>query len=109
MSSDRKQRRREQRKYKRIHVRYGHKQTEHKAIAQQISPNGFFLSTNDVVYANDSPIVVEITGPSETWLASGIVRHAIKVHPSLVRFAKPGMGVELTHVPPACRDYLSSL
>ena len=108
MSSDRK-RRREERKYKRIRVRYGHRETAHKAIAQQISAGGLFLSTNDVVYANDSPIVVEITGPSETWLASGIVRHAIKVHPSLVRFAKPGMGVELTHVPPACRDYLSSL
>jgi len=101
--------RREERKYKRIFVRYGHPEIEHKAIAQQISASGFFLSTNEIVYANNSPVVVEIKGPSETWLVAGIVRHAIKVHPSMARFTKPGMGVQLTHVPPACRDYLSSL
>jgi len=108
VSSDRK-RRREERKYKRIRVRYGHRETAHKAIAQQISAGGLFLSTNDVVYANDSPIVVEITGPTDIWLVSGIVRHAIKVHPSMASFTRPGMGVELTHVPDACREYLASL
>jgi hypothetical protein len=108
VSSDRK-RRREERKFKRIHIRYGHKEAAHKAIAQQISPNGFFLSTNDVVYANDSPIVVEIRGPSDIWLVDGIVRHAIKVHPSMIKFTKPGMGVELTNIPEACRAYLASL
>ena len=53
--------------------------------------------------------MVEIKGPSETWLVAGIVRHAIKVHPSMATFTKPGMGVELTHIPDACRDYLASL
>ena len=53
--------------------------------------------------------MVEIKGPAETWLVAGVVRHAIKVHPSLARFTKPGMGVELTHIPDACRDYLASL
>jgi len=38
--------RREERKFKRIFVRYGR---------QQISASGFFLSTNETVYANDSP------------------------------------------------------
>jgi len=109
VSLEGKPRRREKRKFKRIFVRYGPKNFEHKAIAQQISPNGFFLSTNDVVYANNSPVVVEIKGPSETWLVVGIVRHAIKVHPSMARFTKPGMGVELTLIPDACRDYLGSL
>jgi hypothetical protein len=109
VSPERKHQRREERKFKRIFVRYGHKELEHKAVAQQISGSGFFLSTNEAVYANNSPVLVEITGPSETWLVAGIVRHAIKVHPSMARFAKPGMGVELTHLPPACRDYLASL
>lgn len=104
-----KNKRRDERKFKRIFVRYGLKDTPHKAVAQQISPSGFFLATNETVYLNDSPIVVEIKGASETWLVTGIVRHAIKVHPSMVGFAKPGMGVELTHIPDACRAYLASL
>lgn len=101
--------RRDQRKFKRIFVRYGHKAPEHKAVAQQISVSGFFLSTNEIVYANGSAIVVEIRGPSETWLVAGIVRHAIKVHPSMTGFTKPGMGVELTDIPDPCRTYLASL
>jgi len=109
VSAVRKYNRREERKFKRIFVRYGHKQTEHKAVAQQISASGFFLATNEIVYGGNSPIVVEIKGPSETWLVAGIVRYAIKVHPSLARFNKPGMGVELTTIPDACRDYLNSL
>ena len=109
MSAEPKSKRREKRKFKRLFVRYGHKELEHKAVAQQISAGGLFLSTNDTVYANNSPIVIEIKGPSETWLVAGIVRYAIKVHPHIARFAKPGMGVELTHLPEACRDYINAL
>jgi len=109
MSPEGRNKRREERKYKRIFVRFGHKKPEHRAVAQQISASGLFLATNEVVYANSSPVVVEITGPAETWLVAGIVRYAIKVHPSLARFNKPGMGVELTTIPDPCRDYLNSL
>ena len=97
------------RKFRRILVRYGSPRPRHKAFAIQISQGGFFLSTNEFVYARDSSIVIEITGPEETWVVTGIVRHAVKVHPSLARFNKPGMGVELTMIPTACRDYLASL
>jgi hypothetical protein len=97
------------RKFRRIPVRYGSPAPKHKAYAMQISVGGFFLSTNEFIYARDSAIVVEITGPAETWVVTVIVRHAIKVHPSMARFAKPGMGVELTQAPPACREYLASL
>lgn len=109
MSGGRQHKRREERKFKRIQVRYGHRAPEHKAMAQQISTKGLFLSTNECVYAKDSPILVEITGAGETWVVAGIVRHAFRVHPNLARFTKPGMGVELTDIPPACRDYLASL
>ena len=109
MTAESKNKRREARKFKRIFVRYGRKVIGHKAVAQQISASGLFLSTNEIVYANNSPIVVEIAGPAETWLVAGIVRYAIKVHPNLARFTKPGMGVELTIIPDSCRDYLNSL
>ena len=97
------------RKFRRILVRYGNPEPRHKAFAMQISERGFFLSTNEFVYARDSPISVEITGPAETWVVTGIVRHAVKVHPAMARFAKPGMGIEMTQAPPACREYLASL
>jgi hypothetical protein len=109
VSIERKHKRREERKFRRIVVRYGHKQLEHKATAQQISTGGLFLATNGNVYVNGSPIVVEITGPSEIWLVAGIVRHAYKVHPSMMHAVRPGMGVELTNVPDACRAYLAGL
>ena len=109
MSTERRNKRREARKYRRIFVRYGHRQPEHRAVAQQITASGLFLATNEIVYANNSPVVVEITGPAETWLVAGVVRYAIKVHPSVAGFTKPGMGVELTLIPDACRDYLASL
>jgi len=109
VSPEQKYQRRNERKFKRIFVRYGRMEIEHKAVAQQISASGFFLSTNENVYANNSPVVVEIKGPSETWLVAGIVRHATKVHPNMALFTKPGMGVELTHIPESCRAYLASL
>lgn len=109
MSPERKHKRREERKFKRIAVRYGTREITHKAVAQQLSASGLFLLTNETVYISNSPIMIEIKGPSETWLVAGIVRHAIKVHPSMARFTSPGMGVELTKIPPGCRDYLATL
>jgi hypothetical protein len=102
-------RRGQERKFKRIFVRYGLRLPEHSGVAQQISAGGFFLSTNEIVYAKDSPIVVEVKGPAETWIVAGMVRHAVKVHPTMARFSKPGMGVEITEIPAACRDFLASL
>lgn len=101
--------RREERKYKRVFVRYGDTAPVHTAIAMQLSTNGMFLSTNAVVYAKGAAIVVEIKGPAETWLVHAIVRHAFKVHPNMARFTKPGMGVEVTRLPTACREYLATL
>ena len=109
MNEGRKAQRREERKFKRIFVRFGHKAAEHPAVAQQITTRGFFLATNEFVYAKGSPIVVEISAPGETWVVAGFVRHAFKVHPSMARFTRPGMGVELADIPPACRQYLASL
>jgi hypothetical protein len=109
VSGGRVAKRREARKFKRIPVRYGHRAPVHSAMAQQITTRGLFLSTNESVYAKDSAILVEITSPGETWVVSGIVRHAFKVHPNMARFTRPGMGVELTDLPESCRAYLASL
>ena len=109
MSPRERRQRREQRKPNHISVRYGHPAPAHQAAAQRITRHGLFLSTNEVVYAEGSPISIEIAGPAEKWVVQGIVRHAFKVHPEMARFTRPGMGIELTLVPDACRDYLASL
>jgi hypothetical protein len=101
--------RREVRKYKRIFVRYGHPAPAHRAAAQRITSQGFFLATNEIVYAVGSPIAVEITGPGGSWVVQGVVRYAFKVHPTLASYTRPGMGVELTDAPEPCRAYLASL
>jgi hypothetical protein len=109
VSPGQRRQRQEVRKFKRIPVRYGHPAPRHPAAAQRITTRGFFLATNEIVYAEGSPIAVEITGPGETWVVQGIVRHAFKVHPTLASYTRPGMGVELTVVPDACRAFLASL
>jgi hypothetical protein len=109
VSPDRKYQRRDERKYKRIFVRYGAEQPEHSATAMQLSPSGLFLSTNAAVYTKGSALVVEIKTPSQTCIVRGVVRHAYKVHPDLARFSRPGMGVELVDPPPVVKDYLALL
>lgn len=109
MNPERKTRRREERKYKRIFVRYGAQKPEFQAVAIQLSTCGLFLSTNEMVYEKGSPIIIEIKTPTQTFLLSGVVRHAFKVHPHLARFTRPGMGVEFAAVSPEVRDFLASL
>jgi Tfp pilus assembly protein PilZ len=109
VTTGRASKRREERKFKRLFVRYGSKDPKHTAVAMQLSSGGMFLSTNDMVYAQGAAIVIEVKGPQETWIVSAIVRHAFKVHPNMARFTRPGMGVELTSLPDGCRQYLASL
>ncbi|HEY6000257.1 MAG TPA: hypothetical protein VI078_13290 [bacterium] len=97
------------RKFRRIYVRYGHPLPLHQAVAQKITTKGLFLLTNGAVYSVGSPIAIEIRGPADAWVARGVVRHAFKAPPSLATFTNPGMGVEFTDVPDACREYLASL
>lgn len=109
MSTTRKARRQEERKYKRIFVRYGVEEPRHRAVAMQLSTRGLFLSTNEIVYRKGSPIIVEFTVGDRVHLVSGVVRYDIKVHPNIARFTRPGMGVELIAVPQPVKDYLASL
>ena len=109
MKTDTRQQRREARKFKRIFVRYGASAPQHHAIAMHLSTRGLFLSTNEFVFANGSSIAIEIKGPAKTWVVRAVVRHAIKVHPSVAQFTKPGMGVELAELPADLQEYLASL
>ena len=99
----------EERKYKRIPVRFGPETPQFSTQAIQISTRGLFLATNSPIYAPGSKLVVEITTPKGPHIISGVVRHSKKVPPQLVNHERPGMGVEFTSVPEEVREYLSAL
>lgn len=103
------ERREEERKFKRIPVRFGLENPEHRAVAVQISTRGLFLSTNHPVYAPGSRLMIEITTPHGPYIVPAIVRHAKKVPPQLIRQFHAGMGMEFITVPQEVRDYLASL
>lgn len=108
MSAGERQSRREQRRYKRVPVRYGAPDPKHRGVGMQVSSRGLFISTNAVVYEKGSPIVLEIGSPGQSWTVPAVVRHAYRVHPSFAPYTRPGMGVELLAVPPELKAFLTA-
>jgi hypothetical protein len=99
----------EDRKFRRIAVRFGTEKPEHRAMGIQISGRGMFLSTNHPIYASGSRLVIEIQGSDGSFNVAAIVRHSKKVPPQMVQHDRPGMGVEFIDPPRELRDYLASL
>jgi hypothetical protein len=99
----------EERKYKRIAVRFGLETPQFSIQAIQISTRGLFLATNSPIYAPGSKVVIEIPTPKGPHIISGVVRHSKKVPPQLLHHERPGMGVEFTCLPEEVREYLSEL
>ncbi len=99
----------EERKYKRIQVRFGPESPQFSIQAVQISTRGLFLATNSPIYAPGSKVVIEISTPKGKFIVSAIVRHSKKVPHFLLRHERPGMGVEFISIPEEVREYLSAL
>jgi hypothetical protein len=99
----------EERKYKRIPVRFGPETPQFSIQAIQISSRGLFLATNSPIYAPGSKVVIEISTAKGPYNVSAIVRHSKKVPPYLLNHERPGMGVEFISVPEEVKEYLSSL
>ncbi len=99
----------EERKFKRIPVRFGPETPQYSIQAIQISTQGLFLATNSPIYAPGSKVVVEISTPKGPFIVSAIVRHSKKVPQFLLRHERPGMGVEFISAPEEVRKYLSGL
>jgi len=105
----RKFKRTQERKFKRIPVRFGLETPQFSTLAIQISTRGLFLSTNSPIYAPGTKLVIEISTPKGSYTISAIVRHAKKVPPLLLNHERPGMGVEFITIPEEVREYLASL
>lgn len=99
----------EERKYKRISVRFGLETPQFSTQAIQISSRGLFLATNSPIYAPGSKLVIEVPTPKGSYIISGVVRHSKKVPRQLLYQERAGMGVEFTSVPEEVREYLSVL
>jgi len=99
----------EERKYKRIPVRFGLETPQFSIQAVQISTRGLFLAMNSPIYAPGSKVVIEVSTPKGTFNISAIVRHSKKVPHFLLHHERPGMGVEFISTPEEVREYLAAL
>ena len=104
-----KYKREEERKFRRISIRFGLQTPEFRAMAIQISTRGLFISTNSPIFVKGSRLKIEIQSANGRLQAEAVVRHAKKIPPHLVQVDRPGMGVEFIDPPPELRDFLSSL
>ena len=106
---DKKYKREEERKFKRISLRFGVETPEFRGMGIQISSRGLYISTNNPIFGKGSRLKIEIQCPQGTFLVGAVVRHAKKVLPQMVPMGRPGMGVEFIDPPQGLRDFLSSL
>ena len=104
-----KSRRKDERKFKRIKVRYGPEKAVHLAYAIQVSAGGAFLAANRPVFSRGSRLVVEFDTPGGTVTTAAVVRHVKNLPPQLAGFSPTGMGVEFLSPPPALQEYLKTL
>ncbi len=104
-----KHKRDEERKFRRISIRFGVEKPEFRGMAIQISTRGFFIPTNTAIYVKGSLLKIEIETPQGCLQVGAVVRHAKKVSPRMVQVDRPGMGVEFIDPPPELRVFLASL
>ena len=103
------ERRRHKRGFATIPVTYGPEEPEFKAVARRLSIRGFFIDTNQVVYADGSTINLELEIGGKIYRAVGVVRHALKVDVRFSKIKRPGMGVELIDMDKDLKEAIAGL
>jgi hypothetical protein len=106
---DQKNRRAEERKFKRVFLRFGLEAPKHRATGVQISSRGLFIYTIHFIYPPGSKVMIEISTPKGCWIVPAIVRHAKKMPALLMNNERCGMGVNFISPPQELLEYLSSL
>ena len=101
--------RKDERKFKRIKVRYGPEKPVHLAYAIQVSVSGVFLVANRPIFVRTSRLLVQFDTPDGLLTTRAIVRHVKNLPPQLARFSPSGMGVEFISPPPELEKYLATL
>ena len=106
---DQKNKRIEERKFKRILLRFGLEAPEYRATGIQISTQGLFISTSRPIYPAGSKLVIEIFTPNSSYIVPAIVRHAKKMPRLLMSNERSGMGIKFISAPKELLDYIASL
>ncbi len=106
---DQKNRRIEERKFKRVFLRFGLEAPKHRATGVQISTRGLFIYTIHFIYPPGSKVIVEISTPKGRYTVPAIVRHAKKMPALLINNERCGMGVNFISPPQELLDHLASL
>lgn len=101
--------RKENRKFKRLDVRYGSEEPYHRCVAVQVSTRGAFLQAARPMYKEGSRIVVGIPTPEGEYILKAVVRHTKNIPPEMSGNIRPGMGVEFLSPPPKLQEFLDSL
>ena len=107
--TDQRSKRVEERKFKRILLRFGLEAPEHRATGIQISNRGLFISTSHPIFPPDSKLIIEIFTPNGSLTVQAVVRHAKKMPRLLMSNERSGMGIQFTSPSKELIDYLSSL
>jgi hypothetical protein len=106
---DQRNKRTEQRKFRRILLYFGLQAPEYRATGIQISSRGLFISTNYPIYAPGTKIMIETSFSKGSYTVQAIVRHAKKVPRLLTSKERSGMGIEFISPPPELMEYLTSM
>ena len=104
-----KYKRTEERKFRRVAIRFGLETPEFRGMGIQLSTRGLFISTNNPIFVKGSRLKIEIQSPTGNFQTEAVVRHAKKVSPRMVQMERPGMGVEFIDPPQDLRDFLAAL
>ena len=99
----------EERKFKRISLRFGLNAPGYQATGIQISGQGLFISTSHPIYPPSSKLVIEIFTPNGSQIVQAVVRHAKKMPRLLVSNERSGMGIQFISPSQELLDYLGSL
>jgi hypothetical protein len=106
---DQRSKRVEERKFKRILLRFGLEAPEHRATGIQISTQGLFISTSHPIYPPNSKLTIEIFTSNGSYTVQAVVRHAKKMPRLLMSNERSGMGTQFISPSKELIDYLSSL
>ena len=106
---DQRNKRTEERKFRRVLLRFGLEAPEYRATGIQISTQGLFIVTTSPIYAPGSKIMMEISTAKGSYTVPAVVRHAKKLPRLLTSSERSGMGVKFISPPQELIDYLASL
>jgi hypothetical protein len=109
LMKDQRNNRAEERKFRRVFLRFGLETPEYRATGIQISTQGLFISTIHPVYPPDTNLMIEISTPNGPYTVPAIVCHAKKIPRLVVSNERCGMGVKFISPPKELLEFLASL